>query len=123
MRNFSLVLITFIVVAASPSWAEETENALVGKIVAIDKERNTLTISTVGEDDSKQLTLSEQVSWSKDLKIGSVIRVWGSESTGLFVVQKLDVLKTPGKLLHDSTGVRRRLRRGLESGRGGHGRH
>jgi len=126
MRNFSLVLIAFVVFIASPGWSEETERALVGKIVEINKKTDTITILPVGEDDSKTLTFPESAHWSKDLKMGSIIRVWGNESNDLFTAKKVDVLKVPGRFLHDSTGVRRRLGRGSESGRGGpggHGRH
>ncbi|MGA1825270.1 MAG: hypothetical protein ACMUIP_11475 [bacterium] len=127
MRYFSFILIVIVCLIAFPAWPEEQEDADVArivKIIDIDREANSLTIQAVGEETLEKISLPDDVQFSKQLKKGSILKIWGKDSNEM---RKIDVLKGSERFLQDPTGVRSRIRNGAgkrkRGGSKGHRRH
>ncbi len=124
MRSWVFVL-GVILLSAALAAAEQTEEVLLGRIAAIDRETGIVTLSVLSRDGGEETSPPETVQIKTGtipghLRPGGLVRAWGSFIGGgaRFTAVRLVPAGGASSMRPDPTGVRRRLGMGRQAGPG-----
>ncbi len=115
-RYFFVFFITGLLLILLPLPGVYASSLIEGRITSIDYTNNNVTIFDFADEEEKVVTVPDL----KGIKKGSVIRMWLHEDGS----GRLKAKRVQKGRDHDATGMKRRLRKALNSmhGRGGRGR-
>jgi len=131
MRMLTIFLIIFLIFFVPLGWAvglNNSDDAIVAKVIEVDEKGMVVTVMPIGSDDTKQIGISSDFKDLRQLTRGTMIRIWRDNqeeatTNDLLRIKKIDIIDDHKPSSCDRTGVRSRIRRGCGLRKNRVGRH